>query len=170
MAKKPSRKRGLTAIPFSESKALSTLADDTVISGNLLSGNLTEDFFCTSIVGTVSLEAHTAGEGPIEMGIAHNDYTVAEILENLKAEILGTADKILLEQSRRLVRRGGMFTGQATSEVLNQGMPIKIIVKRLFESGKTINLWARNMDTAGGPLTTGTLLNFHGTVFGRWVR
>jgi len=102
---------------------LSTLAANTVIVANMIA-SLTEDLFVISVDLMWSLLGGTAGEGPIEVGVAHGDLTVAEILEAIAASPTGPGDLIQNERSRRPVRGAGSFPGITATEVIAQAPPI----------------------------------------------
>ena len=85
----------------------------------------------TSIVSTWAMEGFgvAAGDGPVRVGVAHSDYSAAEIeewIENAQSWDLG--DKIGQEVGKRLIREIGVFraSGQAIGPTtLNEGRPIK---------------------------------------------
>ncbi len=172
MAKRRSRRRRnynrFQAIPFESSLTLSTLADNTVVVQNLLGAEFAEDFYTISIDAIWSLLGHTAGEGPITVGFAHNDLSTGEIKENLDAEITDPDNIIAREMTRRPVRKSGTFPGLATNETLNHGDPKKTTMKFMVGDGHGLEQWAINRSNAA--LTTGTVVVCEGTIFGRWIR
>ncbi len=160
------RKRGRALVPvkFEAAISLSTLANDTVISAAALT--LAQDFDVISTDMTIAIAGLTAGEGPIDVGLADSVYTVAEIREWINAEPtreFGAA----AEQSKRRCRLYGTFSGNETEEVLNDGLPMR---KRMFIRGISGNpiadIWANN--NTGSTLTTGAVVSFQGTHWGRW--
>ncbi len=166
--RKRRNRKGFTALPFSISLALLTLADETILATQLLGGVFIEDFFCISVDGQWGLRGLTAGEGPIDVGYSHDDYSVAELKENLTANLLDPDNKIVQEQSRRLVRRAGIFNGVAATEVLNDGKAIRTKLRFMVGNDHAIQFWVRNR--SGANLTTGALIELNGTLYGRWVR
>ncbi len=166
----------LVVIPVSGSLALSTLGDDTVLTTNMLSGNLTEDFFVISTDISMSLRGLTAGQGdPMTAVIAHGDYTDAEILEGLKPALLGPGGKIEQERSRRLVRKVGVLQQQGVADDTFTSMNmigkdgsriVRTKCRFTIESGKdfSIGVWNRS----GGALATGAQIEWAGEVYGRW--
>ncbi len=166
MATKRRRKsRNFVAIPFDQQLALATLNDNIVLSASTI-GVLTEDLFVISVDATWSLRGHTATEGPIEVGFAHGDLTDTEIAEALDASVLDPSDIIAGERARRPVRRSGKFSGLSTEEVLANGEQIRTKCKFTIGSGKNFDLWASNR--SGANLTTGTIVEVQGTIYGRW--
>ncbi len=139
--------------------ALGALATDTLVSEG--GGTATDqEAIVTSIEVTVARNNGTQGEGPILVGVAHSDYTDAEIEQCVEA--LGawtSADKIAEEQSKRLVRMLGTFAGDAT-EKLWDGRKRKFKLNWRIADGQAINFWAYNSDSA--VLTTGSAVNVDG--------
>lgn len=108
----------------------------------------------SSIKATWSLSGMTTGEGPVAVGVAHPDYTAAEIEEALEAATSGLDDRTSLEHSRRLVREVGVF---AEDGQLNNGRPVKTKLNWPYaEDAAPLQFWAYNLSTSA--LTTGTLL------------
>ncbi len=171
MVKHPKKGRGrnFVAIPFEAEKALTTLADDTVIIQSLLSAAFTEDFFAISVDVLWQIRNLTVGEGPLPVGLAHGDYTVGEILEAIEAERLGPDDMILNEKANRKVRRSGSFSGVTGDSVLNDGKPIRTPLRFSVGSGHTLSAWLVSR-AAVTNLTTGATLILSGTLYGRWQR
>ncbi len=130
--------------------------------------SIEQDFDIVTTHATWSLRNHTAGEGPIDVGIAEQGYSVGEIAEALDASPLSQYGPEY-ERSRRKVRRAGTFSGVGAEETLNDGLPLKT---KLFVRGfahstfAVMRLWAQNR--SGAALTTGTVLVVTGTHWGRW--
>ncbi len=166
--KNKKNRKNFVAIPFTTLITLGTLANNTVIIADVLNADLVEDLFVISIDALWTLLNQTAGESPIEVGFAHTDYSVAEILEHLDVAITGPdSDMIEMERLKRIVRRAGLFSEQVTGDFsLNDGTKIRTPFKRFL--GNNISAWARNQ--FGSSLTTGSVIRLSGTIFGRWVR
>lgn len=172
MARKRTHKgsRNFVAIPVNTTITLGTLASGVVLAADLFQGNLTEDLYCMSADLQWSIRDLTAGDEPIAVGLAHSDYTVTEIKENIDGGLLGPGNKIEQEQARRLVRKAGVFMSPdptSTGGDLNDGKPKRSKVKWMIDSGKTLNIWAQNL--SGAALQTGSVVRVIGTVYGRWV-
>ncbi len=150
------------------SVTLSTLANNTVISGNLTTVS-TEAYRAISLNGVWSLRGLTAGEGPVIFGVAHSDYTAAEIEECLEqASGLAKSDKIATEQSNRLVRRIGVLgTNNEIDTTFNDGKNHKTRLNWGCATGQSLAGWAWNK--SGGNLTTGAVLQFQGDLLIRWT-
>ncbi len=132
---------------------LGTLTDGDVISA-ALTQVVNDTRLGIYLKATHTMRGLTAGQGPIEVGVAHSDYSAAEIEECL--ESLGNwdlGDKVAQEQSNRKVRRIGEFSGEAAVETLNDGKPIYTKLNWKLAEGDTIQYWARN--ASGVQLTTG---------------
>ncbi len=161
------RKRGIVAIPINKTLASSTLAANTLLGGDLFTSDLTEDFFCISADLNIGWTG-TAGEGPIEVGLAHGDYSDTEIEENLELSFTNPDSKIEQERSRRLVRRIGYLSGTAAEGVLNEGRTTR--VKLRFSIGGAagqLKMWMYNRHTTN---LTGTTISYQGYLYGRWLR
>ncbi len=166
---KPRRKRSknFVAIPFSEAVTIIDNLDGVVQLDTLLPA-LTEDLFIVSVDCRWGIANHTPQEGPLEVGLAHGDYTAAELIEFLDANVIDPDDMIANEHSKRKVRRSGLFSGLAQEEVLNNGNAIRTPCKFTVGDGKSFTYWLRNR--SGAQLTTGTLLLIQGVVYGKWLR
>ncbi len=151
MANRPKRRRMGRYIRGNVQNTLDlgTLAAATLVSATF-SGTVEERTLITSIVSTWALKNLTqgAGDGPVAVGVAHSDYTDAEIEQVL--ETTGTwkeGDLVSQEIAKRKVRRIGTF--QANVEdvdviVLNDGKPIKTRLNWILTTGKTLKFWAYN--------------------------
>lgn len=167
MAKRKGR-RPFVTIPHTDVITLSTLANNTVIKeSNVL--NLGEDFFCVSMDITASIRDATAGEGPIKIGWANDDLSVAEIAEALAAAPLDPSDIVELERARRPVRMFAQFPVFSAEETINDGKTLRVKVRRRFSSGanKMIGLWAQNR--SGATLTTGAVVSLDYRLYGYWL-
>ncbi len=125
---------------------------------------------CTSIVVGCALNDYTvvAGAGPIVVGIAHSDYTDAEVEEYL--ETTGQWDEgdlVAQEHAKRKVRILGEFSGAEVAEVLWNGAKRKFKLNWILNSGDGLRLWAYN---SGDQPVSGTgspafVLNGHANLF-----
>ncbi len=139
---------------------LGTLADKDMLIASLTIAS-DEEYRALSVALTWALRGLTAGEGSIIVGLAHGDYTAAEVEEWFEAAAaISRGDKILNEQNSRLCRQVGTFSGVAAAEVLNDGKPITTKLNWHIPEGKTLNIWVYN--NSGGPLTTGAALPVNG--------
>ncbi len=128
---------------------IGTLAANTLVS--VISGAVVnERTFISSIVATHSLSNVTpAGDrGPLSVGVAHSDYTDAQIeewIENTGSWNEGA--KVSQEIARRKIKRIGTFTqpdDPAAQVVLNDGKPIKTKLNWILLQGQTVRYWAFN--------------------------
>ncbi len=111
----------------------------------------------SSIVATWSLDQLTAPQGPIIFGVAHSDYSDAEIeavIENAGSWAEG--NKVSQEISKRLVRVIGTFAATLGSgaQDLNfaDGKTVKTKLNWILTTGDTLKMWAYNV--SGNPLAT----------------
>ncbi len=147
--------------------SLGTLAGGALIS-QVVADTVEEKAWLSSMKGSWSLENFTPGPGigPIVVGIAHSDYSDAEIeawLENQGSWSEG--DLIAsLEVGKRKCRRAGTMPSAATASevaVLADGRQIITKAKWMLTTGDTVKIWAYN---AGGSAiaTTVPVLNYQG--------
>ncbi len=128
---------------------LGTLGAKTLVSA-LFDEVVEERTLISSIIATHSLAEFTqaVNDGPIHVGVAHSDYTDAEIEEYIEnTGSWSPGDKIAQERSKRLIRRIGTFQQVDISlgnSVLNDGKPIKTKLNWMLQTGKTVRLWAYN--------------------------
>ncbi len=164
---KGKRRSGVIAVEVDGSLALSTLASETVLASNISPSESVEGntLYAISADLLISLRNMTAGEGPIIVGCAHDDYSVTEIQEALQADNLDFTNKIEQEQGRRQVRRWGQFAVISSQEVLNDGKPLRVYIRIPMELGHQIKIWAWNK--SGAVLTTGGVLTWSGKLFVR---
>ncbi len=142
--------KGYRKLPFTVTTAGGTVAADDVTSATL-SEVLTEERRILSIEATYALQGMAATDGPIEYGVAHSDYTAAEIEEALEATgAWDEGDKVAQEQAKRLVRQLGIFSNEETA--LNEGQPVKTRLNWRIATGDTLQFWIRNR---GIQMTTG---------------
>lgn len=153
-----------------EEVAITSLAAKDVV-GAVFDEVTGQESRVTSIVVVAALADYTpvAGAGPILFGVAHGDYTDAEIEEFL--ENTGQWDRGNMIASReiakRLIRPIGTFSGVAAAELWNDGRMKKIRLNWPLTEGQTLRLWAFNSGDQGVSATgTPTVhLNGHANLF-----
>ncbi len=110
-----------------------------------------------------------ATDDGFEFGVAHSDYSAAEIEECLEATTsMDLGDKVAQERANRLVRTIGIISGNGIAGgggVLNDGRPVKTRLNWLLSIGDTLNVWVRNGSSAN--YTTGANLIGQGVL---WVK
>ncbi len=154
--KKPQRRRRMGRYlkgNVEEELALATLGAGDVTKADF-DQVMIEKGFVSSLVATYAMRNLTvaADIGPFTVGIAHSDYTSAEIeeyLENTGSWNIG--DKVNQEINKRLVRVIGIFPAAGQSlgtSVLNDGKPIKTKLNWSLITGKTLCVWVRNGGSA----------------------
>ncbi len=158
--------KNFVRLPFQISVALSTLADNIVLK-LLPIPDITEDLRVLSMDATWAIKNHTAGEGPLDVGYADDNYSVTEIAEANIAQPTGPGDRIQNERASRRVRKVGTFPGLSTEEVLNDGKPIKTRLNWLITDMNTLAGWIQNR--ADSTLTTGCILDLSGYINGVWA-
>lgn len=172
MANKPRRKRRYGNYLKGDIKA--TLAVGSLAAVSLISVAATETVIEKTRVSSVeciwSLSDFTAlvNDGPLMCGLAHSDYTDAEIeqwVEN--AGSWNAGDKVNQEIAKRFIRKIGVFRTEdataasiAATATLNEGMPIKTKLNWSLVTGQTLKFWVYNLGSSA--LTTGTIMNIDG--------
>lgn len=136
-----------------EALNLSTLAAGTLISA-VFDNTVNERTLISSVDAIYSLSGYTpaAGDGPIMVGLAHSDYSDAEIQAVIDATLSwNEGDLIAQEVAKRRVRRVGIFDtpADATQTVsLNDGKKIKTKLNWIMTQQQTLRLWAMNMGSS----------------------
>ncbi len=158
----------LVYIPVNATMAMSTLSDNIVIKANV-QAVFTRRFRLIYVKGFWSLRGGTVTEGPIAIGLAHSDYTIAEIAEATDVSVISSSEKIANERAKRLVRKIGSFVGAAANEELRGNSGGEQVYTKLnwaLEEDFTLDMWAQNRSGAG--LTGGQILEFDGKMVGYW--
>ncbi len=170
MVKHKKRGRGrFQTWPVEGAITLSTLASGIVIAADLI--DLAQAAYFISADLTWTMEDAQLNEGPIRVGLNHQDLSVLEIKEATEAVPAAQDDIVQIERSRRPVRDVGAFTGQSSVDLseltLNNGMPIRTRIK--FRVGETqeLGIWAKNIGL--DPLSTGAVVRATGLVYGNWL-
>lgn len=122
---------------------LSTLAASTLVR-ELVADTVTEPATVSSIVCTYAMTKYSPaqGAGPIQVYVAHSDYTIAEIEEVIEnQDSWSMADRIARERSKRWVRHIGTFdtpANAAENAVLNDGKPIRTKLNWALQGTQTL--------------------------------
>lgn len=146
-----------------EIQTFGSLGSRAVQSTNMDS-TVNERTFVSSIVATWSVSSLTPGVnmGPIICGVAHGDYSDAEILEFMtQTGSWNETDLIAQEISRRKIRRVGAFEQPEDAEdaqVLNDGKAIKTKLGWILSQGQTLKTFVFNSGTANVATTTPSLV------------
>ncbi len=147
--------------------SLGTVGGNDVVSG-AETNVLTESAYLSSIKCTWALMDMTLGtqDGPLWVGVAHSDYTAAEIEAWIEeGASWDVSDKVATREiNRRLIRQVGVFanisTATAGADALNDGRPITTKCGWGLATGQTVQFWVYNSGT--GTLTTGAFLHVNG--------
>ncbi len=161
-AKRPRKK--LFAPIVNNELPLSTLAKDALLA-SVLGGSPGEEMYFKMARFTWILKGVASTDGPIVVGIAHEDYSNAEIEEYLEnATQWDIGDKIAQEQSARKIRVVGVFAGGTPGlfQSLNDGKPIDTPLRFKVQNDQSLKIWALNK---GVTMQTGSILVVNGNVF-----
>ncbi len=124
-------------------------------------GIVTDTTLISSIVATWTLGGYTpvTDSGPIQFGVAHGDYTAAEIEEYLEdAGTWNEGNKIAKEVSGRLIRQIGVFdtpSGPTVSVSWNEGRFTRTKLNWLLQTSDLLNLWVYNTGSVAVSGATG---------------
>ncbi len=136
---------------------IGTLATKTLVGSNIVDV-LDEQAWLSSVKATWTLKNVTPGAtvGPLLVGIAHPDYTDAEVEEWIENSASWERfDQIGQEVAKRKIRKVGMFRGTggiAEADVLNDGRPITTKAGWMLGTGQSVKIWAYN--SGGGAYAT----------------
>ncbi len=134
---------------------LGTLAAQTLLAQKI-ADDVTESTFISSIKAIWSLANFTqlADVGPIMVGVAHSDYSAAEIEAWVeRATSWDVGDKVSQELSNRFIRKVGVLVSAPDPVVglgsvsLNDGKPIRTKLGWVLASDQSLDIWAYNMGT-----------------------
>ncbi len=148
-----------------ESFNLSTLASATLIS-NTWDESVVERTRISSIVCSWALDQLTSPQGPILFGVAHSDYSDAEIEQVIEnAGSWNEGDLTSQEIAKRKVRIIGEFVSEElaglTDVRFNEGKPVKTKLNWVLTTGDTLKMWAYNI-SALALATTDPAMRAHG--------
>ncbi len=138
---------------------LGTLAASDVLT-QAVQDTVSERTRCTSIVCTYALSNYTptADAGPLIQGVAHSDYSDAEIEEWIELSTgWDVGDRVSREISSRLIRRLGTFQSPSSPTEfteLNDGRMIKTRLNWMLETGQNLKFWTYNTGSAALATTT----------------
>ncbi len=136
-----------------ENLLLGTLATKTLIS-DLWDDAVTEKALISSIVCTWSLDQLTSVQGPILFGVAHSDYSDAEIEAVIEASnSWNVGDLLAQEVGKRKVRIIGTFAAEIKSAELTDvrfadGRLVKTKLNWMLNTGQTLRMWAYNISAS----------------------
>ncbi len=157
-----------------EELGLGTLAPKTLIGANFDSV-VNERTFVSSVFGTWTMTDWTPiiNSGPITFGVAHSDYSDAEIEEWIEQTgSWNEGDKVAQEVGKRQIREIGVFAGHidgaADSFEFNDGKPVKTKLSWILLQGQTLKQWAYNTgQVAVGTTTPNVQFNGHANLWPR---
>ncbi len=136
-----------------EELSLTTLAAKAVAAGNM-DETVNERTWCSSVKATWAMQRYTRGldDGPILCGLAHADYTAAEIEEWIEnTGSWNEGDLVNQEVAKRKIRRVGVFDAPDDANspaVLNEGRAIRTKTGWILNQGETLKIWAYNMGSS----------------------
>ncbi len=156
-------------IQLSAQQAMATLASKTGLLGTITSDLASEGYWCVSLDLNVSWDGAAAGEGSMDLYLAHSDWTLVEVEEFIEITTgFDRGDKKGQEvQARgRSIRKVGSLTPEENN--LNDGKPTRVKFKIFIPAGNTLNWVFYNNGNA--LLTTGSFMSWHGKMYGSWAQ
>ncbi len=164
------RKFNLRKVRINSENAVGALATLDVASAGLTATTADKIRFISLIGSWTWSDLQQITDDAMAFGVAHSDYTAAEIEECLEATgSMDLGDKVAAEKANRLVREIGMFssvTSAAGSGVqFNDGKPVKTKLNWLMSAGDSLVVWVRNSSSL--VYVTGSSINFAGNL---WVK
>ncbi len=171
MPKKGSRRFNLRRVKVAASTALGALATLDVVSAALTSTAADKYRVISAKLAYTWLDIAAVIDDGAQFGLAHSDYSAAEIEECLEATgNIDLGDKIAQEQGNRLVRQIGTFGSLQGAvvgggRVWNHGEMIHTKLNWLMSASDTLVLWVRN--TSGVVYTTGSSIGATGDL---WIK
>ncbi len=168
--KYPKRRFNLRKVRVESSLAVGALAASDVTSSPLTATSANK-YRVTSVKASYMIaDLPAVADGGFQFGIAHGDYTAAEIEECIEATgAIDIGNKVEQERANRLVREIGTISPEGTQAVgsemsYNEGRPVKTKLNWEIGIGKTLALYVRNGSST--VYTTGALLKAKGEL---WV-
>ncbi len=161
MARKSRKSFNLRPVRIAVSAAPGALATLDVISQDLIPV-ATNRYRVTSLSLAFTWGGKAIADDTLEFGVAHGDYTAAEIEECLEASgSINAGTKDQQEKANRLVRSIGIVAGgvgDAASQgaPFNNGRPVKVKLNWTIQIGDTLSIWMRNGSAV--VYTTGSVL------------
>ncbi len=164
MARK--RNPNFVAAPVQGTGTIGALAQNAAVLGALWTP--THDVKVITLEAIWSYFSKTAGEGPVEFGVADGDLSLAEIEEYLELTYTEPFDRIARERAGRHVRRIGAFTDTEQADgVANDGQPIRTKLNWKIGAGNGLIPWWYNRGS--GVMAAGMLTRIEGTCFAVWL-
>lgn len=162
------RRRPILAIPFHTELGVGALSPDTLTSTGATGITNHKDMYLISMDVAVAMQKNTAGDGPLEFGVAHGDYSDSEMEEWIEAiASWNDEDQVLQERRRRKCRKIGILPGLSTEEVWNNGVMKRVKLGFTLQEGLDMAVWCYNADDTAR--NTGAKLRFTGTIYARKI-
>ncbi len=162
------RRYNLRKVRIAASSDVGALAALDVAS-NVIINAASDTYRLISIIASYAWSGKALVDDACSFGLAHSDYTAAEIEECLEAvTAIDLGDKVAQERANRLVREIGTFgSGPAVAGdggmMFNDGRRVKTRLNWLMSIGDQIQLWMRN--GSGVIYTTGSSITIDGEFY-----
>ncbi len=172
MAKRKGRRRfNLRKVRIHANAAAGALASEDVAVAAITNASVDPYRLMSIDVAWAWQEIGGSADDGMSFGVAHSDYTAAEVEECLEA--IGAIDrgnKVAQEQSNRLVREIGTIQSTISGTVgttvnMNEGLPVKTKLNWYMSIGDQLNVYMRN--SSGTVWTTGSSISADGVI---WIK
>ncbi len=160
----------LRRVRLATTSALGALGAGAVVANNIVNA-AADTYRLISVDCSYSWSGKQEVDDAATFGLAHGDYTAAEIEESLEAiTAIDLGDKVAQEQANRLVREIGTFAGSTAGvanagAIFNDGRRMKVRLNWAMSIGQQVTLWIRN--SSGVVYTTGSVITMNGDL---WIK
>ncbi len=165
------RKFNLRRVRIASASAAGALAAGDVVSNQVTDATSNTVRFMSVNASYAWSDLGGGADDACTFGLAHSDYTAAEVEECLEAGAsMDIGNKVAREQANRLVRQIGTITGSSggvgsSGFSFNEGNPVKTRLNWLMSIGDRLHVWIRN--SSGVVWTTGSSVTINGDL---WVK
>ncbi len=165
------RRFNMRQVRINSGLAIGALASADVIAGAITNAPTDPMRFISVDLAYGITDLAAVIDDAFAFGLAHGDYTAAEIEECLESGAsMDLGNKVEQEQANRLVREIGLITKAAAAASggglpFNEGKPVHTKLNWLMSIGDQLQLWVRN--NSGVVYTTGSTLAVSGKL---WVK
>ncbi len=171
MAKKRSRRFNLRRVRIQSKLAIGALAAEALVAGVITNAAAQRMRFVSLKASYAISDLGAAADDGFSFGLAHSDYSAAEIEECLESYLaIDLSDKVGQEKANRLVREIGTISltgigGVGGGISFNDGKQVKTKLNWLMAPDDQLQIWVRN--SSGTVYTTGSQIVINGNL---WVK
>ncbi len=153
-------------IGINRQSALTTLGAKTAQATPITTDGASEGYHAKSMDISVVWENPTTGEGPIDVWVIDNDWSITEFEEYLEQTTGFDRGAQEIQARGRSMKHIGSLSPE--ENVLNGGDPLRVPLKLFIAEGHTLEFVMYNSGAAA--LTSGSVVNFSGKMWGNWAQ